>query len=111
MDERQIRRVLRHSWSLQTSTKWTSENPAAGQCAVTALVINDRFGGSILKTRTGDLWHFYNEIDGRRVDLTAEQFPEPLRYADIPSSREEAFEDATQAQYRILTERIQEEFA
>lgn len=39
--EEEIREVLRKSWSIHSSTKWTSANPAKGQCGVTALVIHD----------------------------------------------------------------------
>ena len=67
-------------------------------------MINDYFGGRILKTRTGEAWHFYNEIDGRRLDFTASQFAAPITYDDIPSSREEAFADTNAAEYAALTE-------
>jgi len=41
---------LRRSWSPETSSGWTRDNPASGQCGVTALVVHDKFGGEILKT-------------------------------------------------------------
>jgi hypothetical protein len=96
---------LRRSWSLTSSTQWTAENPAKGQCGVTALVTNDHLGGEILKTPVGDQWHFYNRIDGRRVDLTASQFDSSIEYWDIPSDRNEAFSDTNANQYRALSER------
>jgi hypothetical protein len=104
VDELSILKRLRRSWSLQTSSKWTPSNPASGQCSVTALVINDSFGGEILKTRleTGK-WHFYNRISGNRFDFTASQFSEPVTYSDIPSNRDEAFDDTNQIQYRSLS--------
>jgi len=40
-----IRVALHRSWSLESSSKWTRENPANGQCGVTALVVNDLLGG------------------------------------------------------------------
>lgn len=33
--------TLLQSWSLQSSSKWAKNNPAKGQCGVTALVVND----------------------------------------------------------------------
>jgi hypothetical protein len=96
---------LRRSWSLASSTQWTAENPAKGQCVVTALVTNDHLGGDILKTPVGDQWHFYNRIEGRRVDLTASQFGQPVEYQDVLSDREEAFSDTNADQYRALSER------
>jgi hypothetical protein len=37
--------------------------PCEGQCNVTSLVVQDLFGGSILKTRTRAGTLFYNLID------------------------------------------------
>lgn len=43
--------ALFQSWSLRSSSKWTKDNPAMGQCGVTALVVNDLIGGEIMKTK------------------------------------------------------------
>jgi hypothetical protein len=71
--------------------------PSYGQCAPTAIVIWERFGGEILKT---DGWppngrHFYNRIDGTGLDFTADQFEDPqyshkVEYKDLVSNSEEA---------------------
>lgn len=95
-------------WSLRSSTLWTPDNPAAGHCGVTALVAHDLFGGDILKTPWGDIWHFYNVIDGRRYDFTDSQFPAPLDYQDVPSNRDEAFADTNAEQYGHLQKAIQD---
>lgn len=63
-DEQELKDILTKSWSQKTSSKWTKECPSCGQCSVTALVIQDRYGGSILKTKVGGSWHFYNSING-----------------------------------------------
>jgi len=76
-DESRVRRVLPQAWSLRTAVQWTAENPASGQCNVTAAVIHDLFGGEILRTQLPGVWHYYNRIDGRRVDLTDSQFSAP----------------------------------
>jgi hypothetical protein len=110
-DEEPVRAALRRSWSLASSTFWTPENPAAGQCGVSALVLNDRFGGEILKTPIGERWHFYNLIDGRRCDVTREQFDSPPDYLDLPSSREEALADTNDSQYAHLSRRFAAELA
>jgi hypothetical protein len=97
--------ALERSWSPRSSTQWTKDNPARGQCGVTALVVQDRFGGEILKTRLADgRWHYYNRIEGRRYDFTAGQFPEPVANDDSISNREEALSDADDGQYRHLSE-------
>jgi hypothetical protein len=101
-----VEQQLRASWSIETASTWTRENPARGQCSVTALVVQDLLGGLILKTRVGPQWHFYNSIDGKRVDLTASQFESLILYDDVPATRGEAFEDTSPEQYRALRRRL-----
>lgn len=104
----QVLRLLERSWSRETSSRWTPESASRGQCGVTALVIQDYFGGEILKTRVGSAWHFYNRVDGGRLDLTAGQFPQPFAYEDLVSSREEALADTSEAQYAALARAFRE---
>ena len=95
-------RALRSSWSAQTSGGWLAGNPARGQCNVTALLANDLFGGNILKTPLPEGDHFYNRIDGDRIDFTAEQFDTPIGYLDLPSNRTEALASTTLEKYQAL---------
>jgi hypothetical protein len=97
---------LRAAWSTATSRKCRPDNPAAGQCSVTALVIQDELGGEILKTDVDGAWHFYNRIDGRRIDFTMSQFDSPIGYDDLPSSRQEALADTSIKQYELLLTRL-----
>ena len=67
------------SWSAETCSpglrdEWTEENPSLGQCAITALILNDCFGGQIMRCMASSGSHYYNMIDGELVDLTVEQF-------------------------------------
>jgi hypothetical protein len=62
---------LESAWSLHTATIWRADNPAWGQCSVSALVVQDCLGGVIVKTRVGNAWHFYNLVEGERLDFTA----------------------------------------
>ena len=70
--------VIRRSWSADTSAypAWTSGNPASGQCAVTALVVQDHLGGLLLRAEVGSVSHYWNLVGAEEVDLTREQFPE-----------------------------------
>ncbi|MFJ7747087.1 hypothetical protein [Peribacillus sp. NPDC097295] len=95
-------KVLKKSWSLNSSSKWTMNNPAKGQCGVTALVVNDIYGGEIFKTPTPEGWHFYNRINNKYFDLTESQFTSKIIYLNMPSSREEAFLDTNGIQYNAL---------
>ncbi|MGN4446129.1 YunG family protein [Bacillus cereus group sp. MYBK79-1] len=112
MDNVKAKRIyeeLIKSWSIETSSKWTLENPVKGQCGVTALVIQDIYGGKIKKTKVGEEWHFYNCIAGQRFDFTETQFSGKLNYLDVESNREEAFADTNGKQYSILKEKIMKE--
>ncbi|NMG08230.1 hypothetical protein [Brasilonema sp. UFV-L1] len=111
MNETVIKEILRKCWSLKSSTLWTENNPARGQCNVTALVIQDCFGGKIFKTKVSDKWHFYNSIDGLSYDFTAEQFESPVEYLDLPATREEALADLNINQYAYLSTRFKETLA
>lgn len=101
-----LQQALEHAWSPASSSKYSVENPARGQCSVTALVVQDIFGGEILKTRTDEGMHFYNRIDGERCDLTLSQFDGPIRFDDLASTRDEALADTSEAQFRALKERL-----
>mgnify|MGYP001796403523 CR=1 FL=1 len=107
---RAFKALLPTAWSHHSSSKWTQENPAAGQCGVTALVVHDLFGGTIKKTLwhspAGDIWHFYNMINGARWDFTDSQFDDPLVYTDEQSNRDEALGDTNAAQYDHLTKAV-----
>ncbi|RQH14811.1 hypothetical protein [Bradyrhizobium sp. RP6] len=101
-DPDDIQRTLRKAWSLSTARQWTANNPAAGQCNVTALLVQELFGGDLLKTPLPAGDHFYNRIEGRRYDFTASQFDQPIVYKDLPTSRAEAELGATRDQLAEL---------
>ena len=80
-----LRSVLTSAWGADTCDPhdldhWRPDNPARGQCGVTALVVHDLFGGDLVlgevyvgETKVGH--HYWNRLrDGSQVDLTAAQF-------------------------------------
>jgi hypothetical protein len=81
-----IEAVIRSSWSEKSCdpvdlTEWSAENPARGQCAVTALVVQDLLGGELLLAEVHSAdgsrqgVHYWNRFPhGVEVDLTREQF-------------------------------------
>jgi hypothetical protein len=108
--EAAIRQVLPRCWSERTSICF---NPSIaplsyGQCAPTAVVVQENFGGEVLRTEVlrfdgHPIRHFYNRIDGRRYDFTADQFDVPdytqgLVYKDYLSSVEEALTETLPGQ-------------
>jgi hypothetical protein len=95
-DPDEVQRALRKAWSLSTASQWTADNPAAGQCNVTSLLVHELFGGELLKTPLPAGDHFYNWIEGKRYDFTASQFDRPIAYIDVPTDRADAELGATE---------------
>jgi hypothetical protein len=70
-------------WSKETSSDpdWNEDNPALGQCFVTAVLVKRLLGGSILwapiviSGKEKSVSHYFNFIDGKVVDATFVQFP------------------------------------
>lgn len=95
--------ILKQCWSAESGSKWSNDNPARSKCGVTALVIQDIFSGDILKTKVDKEWHYYNFIDGERVDFTASQFPGSIYYSDHECKRIEAVMDTDLKQFLNLS--------
>lgn len=81
----EVDRALRANWTRETSDdpdKWSEENRALGQCAVSALVVRAIYGGDIViatvldrdgeRTPDGHAWNVLPS--GERVDLSFDQF-------------------------------------
>ena len=113
-----LRDAVRASWSLETcdptdAAEWTPANPSRGQCAVTALVVHDLFGGQLLEAevhfRDGSRqgFHYWNRLARGDVDLTREQFSnhellqEPRVVDRLPE-----FPWRAQEQYLIFRRRV-----
>lgn len=79
--------------------------------AVTALIIQDLFGGELKRTMANGVSHYYNSIAGEDVDLTRAQFDEPLVFEE-PAVRERAYVlsfPATVDRYNRLLNRLLEQ--
>jgi hypothetical protein len=69
--------ALLHSWNADTAKgDWKVQVPSLNQCAVTALIVQDYFGGDLMRCKLNDDdSHYWNRIsDGNEIDLTFEQF-------------------------------------
>jgi hypothetical protein len=100
----QLADILPRAWARETSYDpqgWSAENPAFGQCAVTACVVHDFLGGDIVWAEAelpdgGKVSHFFNRIAGRDVDYTRAQFPAGTH---VPAGRPAAQGFATTRDY------------
>ena len=118
-----IENALRAGWAAGTCSPddlereaWTAANPAWGHCDITALVLNDLFGGDLVLaevcaadgSQTG--YHWWNRLPGGiEIDLTLEQFRRGqtvgpgriVRRPDGPPRRRAA-------EYELLRRRVME---
>ncbi len=88
--------------ALPSTEDWSEANPARGQCATTAVMGPDYFGGDLVRGEVhvrGERvdFHWWNRLpDGSEIDLTREQFslqekvigevclPHPLSWTRLP---------------------------
>ena len=122
----QLEDAIRESWGPDTvdpDDGWSEDNPARGQCDVTALVVHDLIGGELV---SADVFldgrrimaHMWNRLpSGLDVDLTREQFvagevlgeptvrqrPPDSVLADPAHPRYHRFRD-----YQVLARRVRE---
>lgn len=85
----ELRKRLDKAWCVETTSikcaeVWSQQRASLGQCIPTALIVQDLFGGTIIKVRVNSYgygYHYYNELpDGTVVDITRDQFPEDATY-------------------------------
>jgi len=117
--------LLREAWCRETASPscqadWTTANPALGQCAVSALVVQDLIGGIIVRAVIpGSGSHYWNEIpngeDVHVFDPTRSQFPSStviprgervVREYILGSER--ALLAGTPERYALLKDRVRE---
>jgi len=117
LDIDRFEKILRQAWSKESSYGHVFEagNPALGQCAVTALVVQDHFGGLIVWCAATlpdgrKVSHYFNQVDGEEIDLTRCQFPAGSiippgveKKKDFATTRDYILSDEdTKARYLIL---------
>lgn len=80
----------------------TPEVRADDEDSLISLLIHDIFGGEILKTHKKRGWHFYNRINGERIDFTSSEFGKfsvDNRFEDLPSTPDETYNYFEQEDY------------
>ena len=106
--------ALNASWSKDTAYRkdadnWTPQNPALGQCAITALLFNELYGGKIYsgESDTG-IVHYWIRKFGKKYDFTKQQFNEDIHFKKIRKwNREELLATGNVAErYGILRNRV-----
>jgi hypothetical protein len=80
-----VQEALKRSLAFDNRNSASQIEAPENQSTVISQLIHDIFGGEILKTHKKKKWHFYNRIDGERIDFA---LSEPGK-----SSEENSFED------------------
>lgn len=116
MDLLTLKSRLYKAWSKETAYRkdrdqWVQSNPSIGQCAITALVVNDYLGGAIVRglSSTG-VEHYWNVIDSKIVDLTYEQYSEGMDFDsnDVVDREFLLSSGDVNDRYNLLKKRLQE---
>jgi hypothetical protein len=114
-----LEKIVRMAWSKETcypdlQDEWGDRNPALGQCAVTALIVQDYFGVDLLYCKHHK--HYWNKLsDGSEVDFTYSQFLDgvvicldEIRNREYILKSESAKKAKTPERYLILKTKTQE---
>lgn len=73
--DRKVLQALQRSWRKETALHGKGKDGSPeNQCLVTAMVIQDWFGGYILTNNIKGKRHYWNLLDGKEIDYTQDQF-------------------------------------
>ena len=92
-NKRVVQKALNLTWSTEMKPRSVQSRMSDYQSSAISRLIYDIFGGEILKTHLHKGWHFYNRIDGERIDFTVSEKNKTLadiQFEDIPAAYEEA---------------------
>jgi len=120
----QLTAALHKAWDSETGYAgvgaWSSDNPARGQCVTSSLVVQDYFGGDIVRYEVAgehiDETHYFNILeDGTRLDTTGSQYvlpvtmrPKPVDLAEHLTLRDKRLsDDETRHKYTLLKSRVE----
>jgi hypothetical protein len=87
-----VQKALNQTWSMDDYRGYIFDKTPDSQSGLTSRLIYDSFGGEILKTHLKKGWHFYNRIDGERLDFTISKTGKSslnISFEDIPSNSDE----------------------
>ena len=101
--------ALKRSLASDLNRKSAGYNLNKGYDSIISFLIHDIFGGDILKTHARKRWHFYNRIEGERIDFTGseiEKTTEIEEFEDIPATPDETFDYFDVVDYSTFFERF-----
>lgn len=109
----EFKKLLRNCYSIETThpsciKDYEKNDISYGQCAITALLVYDKFKGKICKITTNGISHYFNIVNNEIIDLTKEQFENNVSYSNYKEkSYDELLENEnTKKRYLKLKELI-----
>lgn len=115
-----LENTLKSCWCRETcykpdENKWSKENPAFGQCAVTSLVVQDFFGGELCYCEHQK--HYWNKLDSKEIDFTISRFPkgtkiccDKIRTRNYVLFNKDAIKASTYERYLLLKNCVERTF-
>jgi len=100
-----IREAIKSCLMQEIAPEIKIKKPPSTQDRFISLLIHDVFGGEILKTHFRRGWHFYNRIDGERIDFTRSNranYEGDQSFEDIPSMPAETCNTVEQVDYSVF---------
>jgi hypothetical protein len=94
VNSRFVKEALKRTWESDMTSDLPPVRSAADRSCEISMLIFEIFGGKILKTRYRGGWHFYNQINGKRIDFTKAETGKSFRlkrFEDIPSSPDDTY--------------------
>jgi len=113
INRRIVQTALKRTWRLNRDPGLVPVNPPVNKSSLISQLIYDIFGGEILKTHSRRSWHFYNRINGERIDFStsdAKKLSYGNHFEDIPASIDEINNYFEQEQYSPFYMRFIREF-
>lgn len=117
-----ISKALHAPWSADTAydpKDWSEDNKARGQCVVSSLIMQDYFGGELIRYEINKAslheTHYANILNGVVIDTTASQYKNPVTMRVKPANlknfaslREKLLaDDSTKRRYGILKAHVE----
>tara|TARA_B100001146_G_scaffold114338_1_gene100749 strand:- start:160 stop:600 length:441 start_codon:yes stop_codon:yes gene_type:complete len=104
--------ILKCCWSSETSAdpeKYVGSPSSYGQCAVSALLFQEIFGGELMRSVVNGVSHYWNrDENGDEVDFTRSQFQVPVMFEEevVVRDREYVLSNlSTMSRYNLLKSR------
>lgn len=115
MEIKNLKQTLKNIWSKETCSpslkdNWNKNNPSIGQCAITSLLVNDLYGGKIMRCMIDCGSHYYNLINNKIIDLTVEQFLGEIPKYELGEERTREYllsNEDTKNRYLLLKSRLE----